>query len=173
MSWNEWFVLQFGQRVGSVMRPLSISEVDVFLQTVHWKNPSRISGMRDEVLMTIPLIVISWSISETKKSVNQFNSTVFPSFFLNVICNSHTWSEMVAPLGFLQNCGSTAGMVYQFSTFQLTVANSIAGRTHIILYSKDNVNWYQADSSPNHVDIYCKVSNFLRQGGNNIVFHQT
>ena len=59
MSWNEWFVLQFGQRVGSVMRPLSISEVDVFLQTVHWKNPSRISGMRDEVLMTIPLIVIS------------------------------------------------------------------------------------------------------------------
>lgn len=60
---KQWFVLQLVQRVGSVMRPLSISTVVVNEQTIHLKKASRISGIILDVRMTIPLIVISWSIS--------------------------------------------------------------------------------------------------------------
>ena len=49
-----------------MMRPRSISDVVVFLQTEHWKNASLISGIKFDSLITIPLMVISLSISENQ-----------------------------------------------------------------------------------------------------------
>lgn len=60
---KQWFVLQLVQSVGSAIRPLSISTDVVREHTIHLKNDSRISGIMLLVRITIPLIVISWSIS--------------------------------------------------------------------------------------------------------------
>lgn len=69
---KQWLVLQLEHSVGSVMRPLSISTVVVNWQTMHLKKASLISGIIFEVRITIPLIVISWSISGKWKKYNQY-----------------------------------------------------------------------------------------------------
>ena len=55
-----------------MMRPRSISDVVVFLQTEHWKNASLISGIKFDSLITIPLMVISLSISENQVLRNSY-----------------------------------------------------------------------------------------------------
>lgn len=63
---KQWLVLQLGHNVGSAMRPRSISTAVVFAQTMHLKNASLISGIMFDVRITMPLTVISWSISANR-----------------------------------------------------------------------------------------------------------
>ena len=63
ISWNEWLVWQLRHSVGSAMRPRSISTISVERQMWHWKKASRISGKIPDVRITIPAMVMSWSIS--------------------------------------------------------------------------------------------------------------
>lgn len=67
MRVKEWLVLQWVQRVGSAMRPRSISTVVENEQTWQRKKASRISGIMLEVRMIMPEMVINWSISARQK----------------------------------------------------------------------------------------------------------
>lgn len=62
-----WVVLQLRQTAGSAMRPRSTSTRVLNAHTWQRKNASCISGISWEVRITIPLIVMSWSISERKR----------------------------------------------------------------------------------------------------------
>lgn len=59
-------VLQLRQTAGSAMRPRSTSTRVLNAHTWQRKNASCISGISWEVRITIPLIVMSWSMSERK-----------------------------------------------------------------------------------------------------------
>lgn len=63
MRLKQWLVLQLGHNVGSGMRPRSISTAVMNAQTMHLKKASLISGIMFDVRITMPLTVISWSIS--------------------------------------------------------------------------------------------------------------
>jgi hypothetical protein len=54
-----WLVLQCVHKVGSAILPLSTSTVADWWHTEQRKKASHISGMRFEVRITMPLIVIS------------------------------------------------------------------------------------------------------------------
>lgn len=58
-----WVVWQCAHVQGSAMRPRSISTRVVWAHTWHWKKASCISGISCDVLMTMPLMVMSWSMS--------------------------------------------------------------------------------------------------------------
>lgn len=64
-----WVVLQLRQTAGSAMRPRSTSTRVLNAHTWQRKNASCISGISWEVRITIPLIVMSWSISESKQEM--------------------------------------------------------------------------------------------------------
>lgn len=62
-----WVVWQRSQTQGSAMRPRSISTWAVWAHTWHWKKASCISGMSWDVLITMPLMAMSWSMSARRR----------------------------------------------------------------------------------------------------------
>lgn len=63
MSAMLWLVWQRSHTQGSAMRPRSISTRAVWAHTWHWKKASCISGISWDVLITMPLMAMSWSMS--------------------------------------------------------------------------------------------------------------
>lgn len=62
-----WVVWQRSHTQGSAMRPRSISTWAVWAHTWHWKKASCISGISWDVLITMPLMAMSWSMSGRRR----------------------------------------------------------------------------------------------------------
>lgn len=91
MSARLWVVLQLRQTAGSAMRPRSTSTRVLKAHTWHWKKASCISGMSCEVRITMPLIVISWSMSveARHKAHRSFTPEADTSHFIKPRNNVH------------------------------------------------------------------------------------